>query len=76
MRLAAACVDGVSREQALWFRDMSQEEADRLYDELLHLDLCVLAYQLYHQSVIWPLDPWYEFLTLRRWSSRLFGPCW
>lgn len=39
-------------------------EVNRLYDELFHLDLCVLAYQLYHQSVIWPLDPWYESLWL------------
>jgi hypothetical protein len=31
--------------------------------ELLNCDLCILAYQLYHQSVIWPLDPWYEVLA-------------
>jgi hypothetical protein len=24
------------------------------------LDLCVLAYQVYNQSLIWPLDPWFE----------------
>ena len=32
-------------------------------DELLNCDLCILAYQLYHQSVLWPLDPWYEVLA-------------
>jgi hypothetical protein len=36
---------------------------------LLHCDLCILAYQLYHQSVIWPLDPWYEVLA-RGMSDR------
>lgn len=30
---------------------------------MLQIDLCTLAYQIYHQSVIWPLDPWYEFLS-------------
>lgn len=30
---------------------------------LLNCDLCALAYQVYHQSVIWPLDPWYEVLA-------------
>ena len=31
--------------------------------KLLHCDLCILAYQNYHQAVIWPLDPWYEVLA-------------
>lgn len=39
-------------------------------DALRHLDLCVLAYHLYHQSVVWPLDPWYEILGLPGWSRR------
>jgi hypothetical protein len=30
---------------------------------ILNLDLCVLAYQLYHQSLVWPLDPWYEVIA-------------
>lgn len=30
---------------------------------LRRLDLCVLAYHSYNQTLIWPLDPWYE-----RWS--------
>jgi hypothetical protein len=37
--------------------------------ELLHLDLCTLAYQLYHQSLVWPLDPFYEFVA-RLMSDR------
>lgn len=32
-----------------------------MYDPYVyHLDLCILAYQLYNQTLIWPLDPWYE----------------
>lgn len=26
----------------------------------LHLDLCILSYQLYAQSLVWPFDPYYE----------------
>jgi hypothetical protein len=29
----------------------------------LACDLFILAYQLNHQSVIWPPDPWYEVLA-------------
>ncbi|HEX2733271.1 MAG TPA: hypothetical protein VHM70_16785 [Polyangiaceae bacterium] len=31
--------------------------------KLVNCDLCILAYQNYHQAVIWPLDPWYEVLA-------------
>lgn len=31
--------------------------------KLVHCDLCILAYQNYHQAVIWPLDPWFEVLA-------------
>ncbi len=32
------------------------------YDELLyHLDLSILAYHMYHQTLVWPLDPYYEY---------------
>ena len=27
---------------------------------MYELDLCVLAYQIYNQSLLWPLDPWFE----------------
>lgn len=36
---------------------------------LLNIDLCLLAYQIYHQSLIWPLDPWYERMA-RKTSNR------
>ena len=26
----------------------------------LHMDLCILSYQLYAQSLVWPFDPYYE----------------
>ena len=36
------------------------------YDQLLlELDLCILAYQLHSQSLIWPTDPDYEQLQKR-----------
>lgn len=38
-------------------------------DYIFHLDLCILAYQLYNQTLIFPLDPWYERLT-RAGASR------
>ena len=31
--------------------------------KLVNCDLCILAYQNYHQAVLWPLDPWYEILA-------------
>jgi hypothetical protein len=33
------------------------------WDKLYHLDLCILAYQIYNQTLVWPFDPWYERLT-------------
>ena len=30
---------------------------------LLNCDLAILAYQLYHQATVWPLDPWYEIIA-------------
>ena len=36
-----------------------RQDAD--YHPLVYqLDLCVLAYQVYNQTLIWPLDPWFE----------------
>lgn len=53
------------------------------YDPLVyHLDLSILAYQLYAQTLVWPFDPYYEELeggavarsrlmdNVRRWVSR------
>lgn len=39
-----------------------------------HLDLCVLAYQLYGQSLVWPFDPYYEDLSNWQWDrNRMKG---
>jgi hypothetical protein len=33
-----------------------------MYEEFVYLlDLCILSYQLHAQTLIWPLDPYYEF---------------
>ena len=40
------------------------------YDEsIYHLDLCILAYQLYTQTLLWPMDPYSEQMA-RPWTSR------
>ena len=39
-------------------------------DVLLNCDLCVLAYHLYHQTLVWPLDPWYEVLARGKTDRR------
>ena len=36
---------------------------------VFHLDLCVVASHVYNQSLLWPLDPWYETWS-RIGSSR------
>jgi hypothetical protein len=38
------------------------------------LDLCTLAYQLYHQSLCLPLDPWYDIVS-RVGSDRRTNTC-
>jgi hypothetical protein len=37
-----------------------------------HLDLCVLSYQLYSQSLVWPFDPYYEELNNWQWDRTKF----
>ncbi|HMW92973.1 MAG TPA: hypothetical protein PKE54_23295, partial [Candidatus Obscuribacter sp.] len=37
-----------------------QGESEGAPEAVLNLDLCTLAYQLYHQSLCLPLDPWYD----------------
>ncbi|MGD9680267.1 MAG: hypothetical protein AB7W16_03705 [Candidatus Obscuribacterales bacterium] len=39
-----------------------------------NLDLCTLAYQLYHQSLCLPLDPWYDLVS-RVGSDRRDNIC-
>ncbi|MEP3277512.1 MAG: lipase family protein [Stappiaceae bacterium] len=39
------------------------EHSNFPYDPLVyHLDLSILAYQLYSQTLVWPFDPYYEVL--------------
>src|ERR1700733_13509283 len=41
------------------------------YDELVyHLDLCILTYALYSQTLIWPFDPYYEHMAFKGSSRR------
>lgn len=35
-----------------------------------HLDLCTLAYHFYHQSLVWPLDPYYEHMARKNSNRR------
>lgn len=40
-----------------------------MYHPLVHLlDLCIFSYHLHNQTLIWPMDPYYE-----QWSSNWFG---
>ena len=39
-------------------------------DRLYHIDLCILSYHLYHQSLIWPLDPYYEKQDTSKRTAR------
>lgn len=42
-----------------------------MYHELVfHLDLCILSYQQYAQTLIWPFDPYYERMALVGASRR------
>ena len=41
------------------------------YEELLyHLDLSILAYHFYHQTLIWPMDPYYDQMSRKGTSRR------
>ncbi len=47
-----------------------------------HLDLSILSYQLYSQSLVWPVDPYYEERSerddfmggVRAWAADVEGP--
>ena len=51
-----------------------QQDLDGLpYHPLVyHLDLCILAYQLYGQTLVWPFDPYYEELNNWEWDRTKF----
>ena len=40
-----------------------------------HLDLSILAYQLYGQTLVWPFDPYYEELGDDRDAIHREGSC-
>ena len=67
------------------YRDLYWDDADPLVGdrergecrsavELNNSDLCTLAYQLYHQSLCLPLDPWYDIMS-RVGSDRRTNIC-
>jgi hypothetical protein len=42
-----------------------------LYERSIHqLDLCILAYQLYAQTLLWPMDPFSEEMARKRTHRR------
>ena len=49
-------------------------ETDAIPQSVVNLDLCTLAYQLYHQSLCLPLDPWYDIMS-RIGSDRRDNIC-
>lgn len=43
-----------------------------MYNEIVyHLDLCILSYHLYGQTLIWPMDPYYEQMSRKGTSRRI-----
>lgn len=52
----------------------SKLESDVAPRAILNLDMCTLAYQLYHQSLCLPLDPWYDVMS-RIGSDRRNNIC-
>lgn len=54
-------------------RDARAQEST-VPQSVLNLDLCTLAYQLYHQSLCLPLDPWYDNMS-RVGSDRRTNIC-
>ncbi len=52
----------------------TRSESDAVPQAVLNLDLCTLAYQLYHQSLCLPLDPWYDIMS-RLGSDRRTNIC-
>jgi len=52
----------------------SASETNAVPQSVNNLDLCTLAYQLYHQSLCLPLDPWYDIMS-RVGSDRRTNIC-
>ncbi len=56
------------------FAGENKTDADGVPQSVINLDLCTLAYQLYHQSLCLPLDPWYDMMS-RTGSDRRDNIC-
>ncbi len=54
--------------------DQSNLDVSAVPQPIINLDLCTLAYQLYHQSLCLPLDPWYDMMS-RVGSDRRDNIC-
>lgn len=52
----------------------ARAQQDAVPQSVMNLDLCTLAYQLYHQSLCLPLDPWYDNMS-RVGSDRRTNIC-
>lgn len=52
----------------------TRSQPDGVPQSIVNLDLCTLAYQLYHQSLCLPLDPWYDMMS-RVGSDRRTNIC-
>ncbi len=48
--------------------------SESIPQSVVNIDLCTLAYQLYHQSLCMPLDPWYDNMS-RVGSDRRDNIC-
>lgn len=41
----------------------TEGNSDAVPQQVVNLDMCTLSYQLYHQSLCIPLDPWYDIMS-------------
>ncbi len=61
-----------------------EEEKFPFLDCLTQIELCIMSYHLFAQSVLWPLDPWYETCGSKEARTRrmaavralLANSCW
>lgn len=53
---------------------VSAMASESIPQSVVNIDLCTLAYQLYHQSLCMPLDPWYDNMS-RVGSDRRDNIC-
>lgn len=65
---------GASVAKASTITNETEVQTKSLPQSVTNLDLCTLAYQLYHQSLCLPLDPWYDMMS-RVGSDRRINIC-